>query len=58
MNAVLQDILNFLLPPRCMCCGKIMFDEMAFVRSVLIKLHLSALLIVRIAVCRLLMLPP
>ena len=27
MNAVLQDILNFLLPPRCMCCGKIMFDD-------------------------------
>ena len=27
MNAIFQDILNFLLPPRCMCCGKIMFDN-------------------------------
>ena len=27
MNKILQDILNFLLPPRCMCCGKVLFDE-------------------------------
>lgn len=27
MNKILQDILDFLLPPRCMCCGKIMFDD-------------------------------
>ena len=27
MNAIFQDILNFLLPPRCMCCGNVMFDD-------------------------------
>ncbi len=27
MIAFLKDILNFLLPPRCICCGKILADD-------------------------------
>ena len=27
MGTILKDILNFLLPPRCMCCGKILADD-------------------------------